>query len=134
MGEPITAAQRKKIFAVTRELGIDDDLRRAVIQNVAGKESMSKLTKAEAIRVIDELERRIGRTRSGRASRKQIWKINELARALGWADNPKRVQGFVKKYAGVDRLEWLTTPQAWRVIEGLKKLLERQEQGAAEEA
>lgn len=132
--EKITGAQRKKIYAVARELGIDNDLLHELVLRLTGKEHISELTKKEAIRVIDELEpRRPTRTvqRTGRqvllATRKQYWMINKLAQELGWDDNPKRLQGFIKKYAKVDHPRWLTVKQASAVIEGLKALAERRQ-------
>lgn len=131
--------QRKKIYAVARELGLDNDLLHEVVEVQTGKQHISDLSKVEAIRVIDYLEgltSRAGRRTSQavggaapRATNKQLWKIDQLAKALGWEDNPKRVKGFIKKYAGVDNPEWLTKAQAWRVIEGLKALLAKQENG-----
>ncbi len=132
----ITAAQRKKVFATARELCLDDDLLHAIVEGLTGKEHISELTKREAALVIDDLENRANRSRSivlpgGRkvalATKKQLWKIRELEKELGWADNPKRLQGFCHKYAGVDNPQWLTRAQAWRVIEGLKALAGRKE-------
>lgn len=131
----ITAAQRKKIYATARELGLDNDLLHALVQGITGKEHISDLTKRQAGLIIDEIERRANR--SGRstvlptgsmvvlATKKQLWKIRELEKELGWEDNPKRLRGFCKKYAGVDNPRWLTKAQAWKIIEGLKVLLSR---------
>ena len=119
----ITKAQIKKIWALAREMQLDEDLLRAVVEDVSGSESISKLSKQQAIWIIDRLKKT---GRAGMATQKQIWKMKQLAIQLGWA-HEKRLTGFVKKYAQVERLEWITAAQAWRIIEGLKKVLVRQD-------
>ena len=59
-------------------------------------------------------------------------KIYALTESLGWNDNPQRIQGFVKRMTGVDRLEWLNVAQCEKVIEGLKAILKRQERKEGE--
>lgn len=96
----ITTPQIRKIYATARELKID------------------------------ELEfRKTGRKKQrgyNRASEDQKNKIRKLEEALGWKDNPKRLRGFMKKYAKVEKLDWLTTYQASNLIEALKKVLMRE--------
>ena len=58
-------------------------------------------------------------------SERQKKYIIDMAEKLGWGDNPKRLGGFLKKFAGVESLEWLSQRGASKVIEGLKKILER---------
>jgi hypothetical protein len=100
---------------------------------------LKELNVDEAARLIDELERREkghGQPDSryvispkGRpvalATKGQLWKIDRLVEELEWDDNPKRLEGFCKKYSKVDKPQWLTKSQAWRLIEGLKKILEK---------
>ena len=59
-------------------------------------------------------------------------KIYALCEALGWNDDPRRIQGFVKRVAHVDRIEWLNMAQCEKVIEGLKAILARQRRKEAE--
>ena len=47
-------------------------------------------------------------------------------------DDPRRIQGFVKRVAHVDRIEWLNMAQCEKVIEGLKAILARQRRKEAE--
>ena len=56
------AQNRKAIFAMCRQLNIDNDDRRALIYCVTGKESTKELTDAEAKAVIGELSERISRS------------------------------------------------------------------------
>lgn len=128
----LTPAQRRKIFAVTRELGWDEDMLYAAVKSITTKDHISELTKFEAAGVIDSLEAKIrprSVTKAGKkiplATKKQLWLMHKLEQELGWQYNPKRLQGFCRKYAGIDNVDWLTRDQAWRVIEGLKALVAR---------
>ncbi|MTI82725.1 MAG: regulatory protein GemA [Firmicutes bacterium] len=124
----ITKSQMRMIWASARELDLDEDLLRTTIRNVTGSSSISNLTKAQAKNVIDHLQRFKGREpEMNMASNRQKWKIKQLASQLGWDNNPKRLSGFVKKYAGVENMEWITADMAWRIIEGLKKIRDRQQ-------
>ena len=58
-------------------------------------------------------------------------KIYALCEALGWNDDPRRIQGFVKRVAHVDRIEWLNIAQCEKVIEGLKAILAREQRKGA---
>lgn len=124
-------AQIRKIYGTAKELKIDNELLHTFVFNTTGCKSVAALTKYEAIEVIDRLEqRKSGRKRffeetPGRASVKQLGLIKHLERELGWDDNPKRIMGFISKYAKVDALHWLTPYQASNIIEGLKKLVEK---------
>lgn len=127
MAEKIRPAQLRKIFAVARELNLDDDLLHTIVYGVTGKERLSKMTKHEASLIIDDLERRAGRGRNAAlATKKQLYKIRCLEEQLGWQDNPNRLRKFCLKYAGVEDPRWLTKDKAWRIIEGLKSLAARQ--------
>ncbi len=121
----LSEEQRRKIFAAAREKGIDNELLHDMVEELTGKASIKLLTMFDAKKVIDRLEGK--EEKPGpvywRASSEQLKKIKELVYELGWQDNPKRLQGFIKKYAGTEMLQWLTTRQASNVIEGLKSIL-----------
>ncbi|WP_110113247.1 phage protein GemA/Gp16 family protein [Bacillus sp. CGMCC 1.16541] len=118
----VTKAQLKKIWATAKELGLDEESLRDVVEQVSKSRSISSLSIDQANKVIDRIA---NMTVAGMATKKQIWLIGKLEEELGWEDNPKRLQAFMKKYAGVDRIEWLTSAKAWRIIESLKKVKER---------
>lgn len=129
----INAEQRKKIFAIQRQHGMTQDDLYSVVEQVSGGRSISQLTKEQAVRVIDRLNQYTGQApEAGRkmASTKMLWKIRELEKQLGWNDDPRRLQGFMKKFSGVERIEWLTHQKAWKLIESMKKVLAREQQGA----
>lgn len=132
----ITQGQMRKIYAMARENGIDNDLLHEMVEAQFKKKHISKLTSIQAGRFIDRLGSKEGRsinTTVGRkvplVTKKQQYKIAQLAEQLGWSDNPKRLRGFCKKYSGVDNPDWMTKQQAWRIIEGLKALLSREPGG-----
>ena len=56
--------------------------------------------------------------------KRQIYALTE---ALGWNSDKRRIEGFVKRMTGIDRLEWLDAGQCEKVIEGLKAILAREQ-------
>lgn len=131
MGEPASKAQIRKIHVVAGQLGLGKTDLREMVRNLTDQDSVAGMTKAQAIKLIDYLvDLQNNSYRPAAASPQQIWKIKQLASALGW-DNPRRLNGFLKKYAKVERLEWLDARRAYQVIEGLKKMAERLGEGKA---
>ncbi len=131
--QPITTSQMRKIYAAAREHGLDNDLLHIHLQTVTGKESLKELTMSEAIKLIDSLEGKKGRTGSMQMTEKQFRYINMLMKDLGWMDENgkrdyKRLNGFCSKRYGIDHYRWLTTSMASKVIEGLKNMLKNQEE------
>jgi len=119
--------QIKVIWALGRKLGLQEDQIRDILRRETGKESMRECSDKELDRVILSLRaHQAGENHTGdRATKKQIWKIRAYERELGWQDEPKRLQAFLKKYYKVEQPEWLTRAQAWRAIESLKKVAAR---------
>lgn len=125
-----SAAQIKAIWALGKRLGMDADDLHAMAYRFCGLESISALTGREAGRMIDELKVRAGErpgvpthsTGDARATGAQRRMIAMLTRDLGWMDKPERLRGFLRKYAGVDDVRFLTAQQASRVIDGLKAM------------
>lgn len=134
-------ASIRTLWAIAKspELHMTDEDLHAVVYRETGKESIKKLSQGEintVARVLQNMKDsasgnvRTKRTDTGGDARtvQQRRKIYALTEALGWNDNPQRIQGFVKRMTGVDRLEWLTVAQCEKVIEGLKAILARQRQ------
>ena len=120
----------------------DEDLH-ALVYCETGKGSIKALTQGqinEVARVLQNMKDGVSRsTRPKRTDEggdartiQQRRKIYALTESLGWNDNPQRIQGFVKRMTGVDRLEWLNVAQCEKVIEGLKAILKRQERKEGE--
>ncbi|MCC5911341.1 MAG: regulatory protein GemA [Clostridiaceae bacterium] len=131
--EAITNLQIKKIWATAREKGLEKDDLYAIIYRESKKESMKQLTKVEANKVIDAMvkpkKKNQKRTDEGgnAFTGEQRQKIYRLTEQLGWNDNNKRINGFVKKHFKVEKIEWLNPYQCNKLIEILKKMIERME-------
>lgn len=126
------------VIAKSPELHMTDEDLHALVYRETGKESIRALTQgqiSEVARVLQNMKD--GASRSARAKRtdeggdartvQQRRKIYALTGELGWSSDPWRIQSFVKRMTGVDRLEWLTPAQCGKVIEGLKAILKRME-------
>ena len=132
-------ASIRTLWAIAKspELHLSDEDLHAVVFRETGKESMKKLSQGEINEVARVLQNmkdsvngsaRTKRTDTGGDARtvQQRRKIYALTEALGWNSDPQRIQGFVKRMTGIDRLEWLNVAQCEKVIEGLKAMVARQ--------
>ena len=130
-------------IAKSPELHMTDEDLHAVVYRETGKESIKALTQGqinEVARVLQNMKDGVSRsTRPKRTDEggdartiQQRRKIYALTESLGWNDNPQRIQGFVKRMTGVDRLEWLNVAQCEKVIEGLKAMVARQKRKEAQ--
>ena len=130
---PASAAQKRKIFALAKKNGMDNDLLHAYVCALVKKESLSKLTILEAIQVIDGLSgkgTRSARPRTDAMSQAQRRYLASLAGRLGWVDregklDEERLNGFCRKQQDVLYWTSLTRSKAGKVIEALKELAER---------
>lgn len=118
----------KKIWTVARSIGMEKEDVYTVLQRETGKEGMRECSQKELERVLFSIQTIKGfdNFRGNRATKRQLWKIGQLEQQLGWQGEPQRLKGFVKKYYKVETIEWLTSAQAWRLIESLKKLTEKE--------
>ena len=141
----ISTSQVKAIYTLANELGLVDrmatvDGLHEMICIIAQKESVTKLTSAEAVLVIDRLKGNMKGSnriqppspvhRSGMASEaqiKMIWRQMYLLKELDppgtIEDIHQRLRGFLKKYANRDDIKFLTSADANSAIEGLKGLV-----------
>lgn len=137
-------ASIRTLWAIAKspELHLSDEDLHAVVYRETRKESMKKLTQGEintVARVLQNMKDSVHsdpktkRTDTGGDARtvQQRRKIYALTGALGWNNDPQRIQGFVKRMTGVDRLEWLNVSQCEKVIEGLKAMIARQKRKEA---
>lgn len=127
----------RSIWVKARELGLynpgssEDEIKNSelyeLVYRETQKDSMRKCTDEELKKVLDILNlfTKQSESKTNRITKKQLDYIKYLSKQLKW-DNPKRLKGFIKKYTGVEKLSWLTPKQASNVIEGLKKLLNKE--------
>lgn len=129
-------------IAKSEELRLSDEDLHSVVYRETGKESMKQLTQGEintVARVLqnmkDGVERDVHAKRIDEGgngdTEKQRRKIYALCDTLGWNNDPRRLEGFVKRVTHVDRVEWLTVDQCNKVIEGLKGIAARQKKKGA---
>lgn len=131
----VTYGQIKKIYAVARERGIDNDLLHEHMEMLLHRSSVRKLTKREAVMLIDSLE---GKAPSGQdhATGRQMQYIYGLMKELGWmTDGGKpdldRLNRFLQSdKAGFNLADyrWLEKGPASDLIEALKAMLKRKQE------
>lgn len=133
--------QIKAIYALANSLGLVEinnksDALHEMVYSITNKRSIKDLQKVEANLVISRLKGNMkgfkhhnitaapGMVNKGQE--KKIWALLfELAKYDSQKDVPvgKRLTGFLKKYAGVNDLRFLTYENANKVIEGLKGII-----------
>ncbi len=131
------------IHVAKRDLQLDDDTYRTILQRVAGKGSSSELTVPELEKVLEHMKRSGFKVRSkGKAPRsaqpakakpsrplaqdgesKKVRALWLFLHQLGVVKNPaeEALAAYVKRIAGVDALQWINGEQAERLIETMKK-------------
>lgn len=125
-------------IAKSPELALDDEALYSVIERETGKSSMRQLSQGEldtVCRVLQNMKDGVGKSsqrkrtdEGGNAlTTRQREKIFALTGELGWNDDNARINGFCKRMFKVDRLEWITPSQCFKLIEALKKMVERKE-------
>lgn len=126
----ITEAQKRKIYAVSKEYGIDHELLHVIVKNISGKDSIKELSIMDAVKVIDRIQGKKQSTdpKKEHMTYKQEAYIKGLAKELDWIDDDglldeRRINGFCKKYYGIDNWKWLTRSLASKIIEGMKMLI-----------
>ena len=137
-------ASLRTIWAIAKspELALSEEDLHAVVYRETGKESMKQLTQGEITtlaRILQNMKDGVKRDvhakridEGGSAfTEAQRRKIYALCDEMGWNDDPKRLQAFVRRIVHVDRVEWLDAAQCRKVIEGLKAIAKRQQQKEA---
>mgnify|MGYP005841890529 FL=1 len=138
-------ARRRVLIAqahmAAKQLGLDDDTRRAVQAAVTGTASCADMTEAELARLIQHYhglgaEVVASAPRSARDDGPTPWQLITLERLafdMGWRDglNDARLVAFIKRTARVDRPEWLTREQASATISGLLRWKRQRERRRA---
>ena len=133
-------ASIRTLWAIAKspELSMTEDDLHALVYRETKKASLRDLTQGEInslARVLQNMkdgtqrDTRSKRTDEGGDPRTVALrrKIYSLCEELGWNDDNSRINGFVKRMCGVDRIEWLTMAQCHLIIEALKKMAARKE-------
>lgn len=123
------------IHVAKNQLKLSDDEYRAVLEGATGKNSCSDMVGLELKHAYDAMVRLgfkpgPGPNKAAKAKSPQISKLRaqwiEL-HGLGLVKDRSDagLRKFCKRLTGVDRLEWLTSAQASKAIEGLKAMRQR---------
>lgn len=118
----------RAVLAACRRLGIDDEARKDIQQEIVGVASMSAMDDAGLSQLLDHLNRNWQGTNPGRP---HLAKIKALWWSLYWLggiEEPgeRALSAFVKRQTGVSALRFLDSRQSFSVIEALKQWLERE--------
>ncbi len=135
-----TRALLAQIHIAQKELGLEDDAYRDVLERVTGERSCAGLPEPDLQNVISEFRRlgwkgfRNGRKRSKKAYVRKVFALwGDLKRKGIWREpSVESLRNFVKKMTGCDDPEWLTYDEASKVIEALKKMDTRQKRNEPE--
>lgn len=127
---------RRAMFAACRQLGLDEDDRRAMMRAVTGKASSTQFNALDWARVLDHLNRLAGSPRAPARWREGCEALGAKIAALladqklpwrylthGAAGKPS----MVRRLAGVDRLEFADAPGLMAIVAALSKRKVKQE-------
>ncbi len=137
MGESITLAQLRKIWARSRETGLDKEQLRDVVEGVCGDRSLRALSKSQATLVIDRLENKPQPIRKrrfpgvtalpegvqGMPAAGHLSLIRELQVELGWDE--ERLNAWLWKYFRVHNIRGLDWHKARGAFLGLRAIKQR---------
>jgi phage gp16-like protein len=137
---PASSAKRRLIALVhiaKKDLGLCEDDYRGIILDVAGVASAKDCSEGDLIKLVERFKARgwkpaqpAGRTRPKPADHKTAAKARALwlsLHALGAIDDPseRALEAFARRQLGCDRLQWANQALAYRLIEALKAMAER---------
>jgi len=120
---------RRAMFAACRQLGMDEDARRAMMQAVTGKASSGQFTPLDWARVLDHLNKRTGydngRKPNNPAPDKAalMGKIEAQLADMGlpwhYLTSARHGKSMCQRLAGVDALEFATPAGLSKIVAAL---------------
>lgn len=133
--DPRRRALIGKVHVAKSQLGLDDDLYRGILFDVAGRRSAADCTEAELLKVLAHFESRgfVAKAKSGKpkpADHPSALKARSLwisLHQLGVVRNPddKALERFACRQLGVERLQWANQSQCYKLIEALKAMADK---------
>lgn len=127
-----------KIHIAKKELGLDDDTYRSIIRQAVGKESAAKCTERQLVKIIELLRAKGWKTGEQPAKKAKCVKISPSIKKIYalWGElqrsgkiksrDEAALNRFVAKYSTKNNVRRLTNAEAWKIIEILKKMSERE--------
>lgn len=122
----MTEKQRKLLFVLAKQRGMDNELLHSYVETQTGKQSITEVTTQEAKTLIDGLQEK-KQTAKGYITEKQLKYVKGLCQCLSWEE--KALRQFIEKQYGISNVNWLTSKQAAKLIEGLKSIWEKDKRG-----
>ncbi len=133
----VTADKRPllaKIHIAKAQLNLDDDQYRDIVRRVTGKDSAAQCRYSQLVDLINEFKSLGWKTEKKKAFRrapsdgiKKIYALWGKLQALGAVQSTDKtaLDAFVKKYTGIDSVQWLLPAQQQKIIEILKQWIKR---------
>lgn len=115
------------MFGLAKGIGLSPEGAKEMAYSLIGKDSLKEFTQQELNEVCYEMMiRKDGEKQSaGRITDRQLYRVREYERLLGWEENPLRLAKFVEKVYHSASVLWLSPAQAAKLIESLKSIYER---------
>lgn len=123
-----------KIHIAKAQLNLDDDQYRDIVRRITGKDSAAQCLYSQLVDLINEFKalgwktskkKAFRCTTSGRIKKiYALWGELQTAGAVQSTDKTA-LDAFVKKYTGIDSVQWLLPAQQQKIIEILKQWIKR---------
>lgn len=122
-----------RIHVARKQLALEEEDYRAILQRAGGKPSAGLMTEAERLRVLKEFERLGFRPRPARAGRAlhvrkiyALWgELQARGQVVAGPPGAKALRAFVKRQTGASAPEFLSPQAAASVTEALKAWIAR---------
>ena len=123
-----------KIHIAKAQLHLDDDQYRDIVRRITGKDSAAKCRYSQLVDLINEFKVLGWKTPHKKSFRptkqsaiKKIYALWGELQKLGAVQTTDKtaLDAFVKKYTGIDNVQWLLPFQQQKIIEILKQWIKR---------
>ena len=123
-----------KIHIAKTQLNLDDEQYRDIVRRVTGKDSAAQCRYSQLVDLINEFKNLGWKTPKKKAFRRTpsdcikkiyaLWGELQALEAVQSTDKTA-LDAFVKKYTGIDSVQWLLPDQQRKIIEILKQWIKR---------
>lgn len=129
-----------KVHIAKKELGLDDDTYRMILTETVGKNSASKCTERQLIKVVEAFKEKGWKNSPKKkfrntkdALRRKVYALWGELQKLGTvkSNDKTALDNFVKKHTGIDSVNFLDENPAIKMIEILKAWITRVEEDNA---
>lgn len=129
----IRRREMAQIHIAKAQLGLDDETYRSMLWSIARVRSSKDLDWTGRKKVLDHLKQCGFKVKPGKAAKTRVLASDDQSRKIralwlelaqaGAVRDPSEtaLASFVRRHTGVEALQWLSGPQASRMIEHLKR-------------